>query len=395
MDFSVFKEENSHLFSNEKEKKEKTWVFSIVKDPNSRSDLSFFESDPINLEFQSKMYESLLTLPQIPKILPKYYGKLGHGLLFQPLKCFAKTWVKGINFHDFMDLYKKFLNGLASLQTIDLSVQEFDVDSLYLTEFNELKFVFLDKMPQNNENCYFSKVVNFTIFVLAMVLGENICLIQLIKENDKIDLLMNKFSSIFLGGEISLEEKDHLKALVKIFRKILTLKKTDFDFMKLFLKSFAFKSKENLKKMIFIEEAHGLEIAYDILIKKGLMKFDLQNHENTVKIFGFSSVPLEKRFHKIEEIKIFLEEIKPITTMNINISCEISNEIAGMLNSVINKKTMRLENFKSLVIQLTPEKQLVGNSQWYKFLWHSFFKHGCKPIENSGISFLKEHSSQW
>lgn len=364
------------------------WKFSKIFDPNSNNYFSLFEVGADLKKNQSEIYQCILSKETF-KIIPKFFNTVEKGLIFQPLKNINEMLEKQMLLNEFIYHYKYILNGLAFLQTLGLSAKELTLDSIFISENGEIKLIFFEKVKENHENYFFSKVQDFVKMMICLVLRD-----KDVFENYEFLSSEDLEKILILFSEKFIDPSFELHVLIKIFKKIL-LKRKPTDFLQLFLGSLQLKTRENFKKIIYIEETHGIEVAADILMKKGLMKFDLRSFDNSIEIFGTSSTPMERKFLKITEIKNLIEEIKPITCLNFKISTDIKVEIMEVLNLIINKKMFNLDDFKSLVIQTTPNKSLVGNSEWYKFMWSSFIQTGLKPIENSGISLIKEHHSQW
>ena len=381
--------------------KEKT---IILKDPTTKNDFTCFLSDCNNenlLEKQTQIYEYLNSLPQKLKLIPKFYEKKLVGLMFQPLRKTLRTYLTESPINECKNLiihYKTLINGLSYLQTLGINAVELNLDSIYISDACDFKILLFEKTEENNYYIH-PNLVDFAKLIISLAIGKDFILQknEFSRKREYNEVLERGLSEIISKIHTNtFEEKDYLWEIVETLRKILSYDgKEKIDFVKLFLKSLQFKSYENIKKMIFIEETHGLEIAYDILIKKDSMKFELNSLDQNFKVFGFSSVPMEKDFDKIEEIKSLLEEIKPIRSLNVHISCDIDPQIQLVLDNIINKKLFRLDDFKTLTIQTTPHKQLVGCSEWYKFIWHTFYKKGLNPIDNSGLSIIKQHTSYW
>ena len=371
--------------------------FKIVIDPITKTERSLFYFNIFDHE-NVALYELLNGLPQKPKIFPKIYSKTENEFLLQPLKKNLKTVFINekakLQFKGLLSIYKTLLNGLAFLQVMGISAV-LNSQSIYLSENNEVKVVFYEKI--NNVH---SKVLDFAKVILAIGLGEEIFLDkEVLGEKVYGEILDSKIQGFLLSLQvINNEEKSHLGDLAHNLEKILQFDNEEkMDFMQLFLQSLKYKSPDSLKKIICIEETHGLEISYDILITKDTMKFELNS--SNFKIFGISSVPIERTWDKTEEVKNAIEEIKPIKSINLRISNPNSSQLEqntlDVLETISNKKNFRLDDFKSFTLQATPSKSLVKESHWYKFLWHAFYKCGENHIENSGLSLVKEHFSDW
>ena len=395
----IEKKEEIHSESIQKERNGKCL---IVNDQATKDEFSIFNCDFALYEKQIQIYEFLSTLSPKLRILPKFYGKVNDGLMFQPLRKTLRTHLKEnpqIFCKDLFMHYKTLINGLAYLQTIGIVAKELNLDSVYVADSGDLKVLIYEKNQELKTNFIPKSVLECIKLMISFVIGKDLLI-------EKGDFLMRKeynnyleriLSEFFVKIKVNtIEDKENLMELVDIFRKVLSYKKKEkFDFVKLFIKGLQLKSFENIKKMICVEETHGLEIAYDILIKKESLKFEINSLDKNLKMFGFSAVPLEIDIHNIEEIKTLFETIKPISSLNLKITSDLDEQTHSILNTIINKKLFRLDDFKSLIIQTTPSKQLVGCSEWYKFIWNSFYKKGLDPVETSGLALIKEHTSYW
>lgn len=302
-------------------------------------------------------------------------------LLLQPLKknlkkVFINEKAK-LQFKGLLSLYKTLLNGLAFLQVLGISAV-LNSQSIYLSENNEVKVVVSEKITNVH-----SKVLDFAKVILAIGLGEEIFLDkEVLGKKVYGEILDSKIQGFLLNMQvINNEEKSHLGDLAHNLEKILQFDNVEkMDFVQLFLQSLKYKSPDSLKKIICIEETHGLEISYDILITKDTMKFELNSISSNFNIFGISSVPIERSWDKTEEVKNAIEEIKPIKSINLRISNPNSSQLEqstlDILEAISNKKNFRLDDFKSFTLQATPSKSTVKESHWYKFLWHTFQKWG-------------------
>ena len=373
--------------------------FKIVIDPITKTERSLFYFNIFDHE-NVALYELLNGLPQKPKIFPKIYSKTENEFLLQPLKKnLKKVFINEkarLTFKGLLSLYKTLLNGLAFLQVLGISAV-LNSQSIYFSENNEVKVVFYEKITNVH-----SKVLDFAKVILAIGLGEEIFLDkEVLGKKVYGEILNSKIQGFLLNMQvINQEEKSHLGDLAHNLEKILQFDNAEkMDFVQLFLQSLKYKSPDSLKKIICIEETHGLEISYDILITKDTMKFELNSISSNFKIFGISSVPIERNWDKTEEVKNAIEEIKPIKSINLRISNPNSSQLEqstlDVLEAISNKKNFRLDDFKSFTLQATPSKSLVKESHWYKFLWHTFYKNGESHIENSGLSLVKEHFSDW
>lgn len=385
--YSLEKKEDSQIKS---EHKENVGNLHIIKLPLTKYELSLFKcEDPIIIEKQLGIYETFSSLPQKLRILPKFHGKSPEGLFFQPLRKTLKLHLKEnpiVSWKDLLKHYKALINGLACLQSFGILALKLDLDSIYVSESGEYKVLIYDTINGDKHDILDNSVFELALLIISLGIGKNA----------DINILDEHFlefqSKIHVNG---FEEKQQLKELILTLKSILSKNSEKLDFLQLFIRSLNFKSFDNIKKMIIIEETHGLEIAYDILIKKEFMKFQLKSLDNKLRIFGFSSIPLDKEFEKIEEIKLCLDEIKPIRSLNFLISSDFNEESFELIDNILSKKVFRLDDFKSLIIQMAPSKQVVGFSEWFKFIWHSFYKDGLKPIDSSGLAIIKEHYSYW
>jgi len=399
--FNEIKEEKDEI-SSDFIKYEVPRELKVILHPATKSEFTLFQKQQFDhFYFENlSIYDYIDALPQKPKIFPKFHGKSEAGLLFQPLRKNMKSQISEksqLTFKEFLSYYKTLINGLAFLQILGISASELTLESIFIADNNDLKVLYYEKTSNTQ-----SKVLDFAKLMISIGTGEELFLERAIfNKKEYCEILDLKISDLFQNIETNTpEEKMHLNDLAHKLKKLLSYEQDEkCDFIHLFFQSLKYKSPENLKKIIFIEETHGLEISYDVLITKDTMKFELNGLNNNFKIFGVSSVPIERNWDKIDEVKLSLDEIKPIKSINLRISsinsAEFEPNTLEVLEAISNKKIFRLDDFKSLIIQATPCKSLVKESHWYKFLWHAFYKDGENPIENSGLSLVKEHLSDW